>query len=232
MTIPEKNKTYTLACRIINLGNLGAFGGMVEFHLAPPPTVDALAVMSKPLRAAWGYEGFTARPGEVVTVKSRRPWTPATDQEAMSSIVVHAHDPFNDPIKRRFDARHDRHVGRHDTIPDFDGTWKGTLTGHPLTPGTFNIRLEISQAYQNLTAIKIYFVQVPPNTLPQNMPLPTTPQATVSATVVAGFADFTALAGTIVGTISHWHLARQGANALNVVLSYPRDFIADGVLTR
>jgi hypothetical protein len=220
VTIPEKGKSYTLACRVTNLGNLGAFGGIAEFHVAPPATVDVLASTSKPLLAVRGYEGFTAKPGDTVTVTSRRVWTPATDQEAMSTIVVHAHDPFNDLIKMRFDARNDRHVARRDTIPDFRGVWKGVLTGYALTPGTWNLLLDITQLYQNLS-ISIYIAQAS---------LPTTPQATVSAIVVGGTVSF--VTGGVVPVSANWQMAWQGANDLKVVLSYPRDFMADGVLHR
>jgi hypothetical protein len=222
VTVPVKNNPYTLACRVTNLGNLGAFGGIAEFYVAPLATVDALASMSKPLLAAMGYEGFTAKPGETVTVKSRSVWTPTTDEEATRTIVVHAHDPFNDLIGKRFDARHDRHVGRRD-IPDFGGTWNGVLTGRAVTPGTWNVRLDITQAAQSLT-IAIYIAQGA---------LPTTPQTTVPNVAVGdGTASFTAPQGSVAPPISNWELARQGANSLNVVFSYPRDFMADGVLTR
>jgi hypothetical protein len=222
VTVPQKNKSYTLACQVTNLGNLGAFGGIAEFYVAAPATVDTLASTPKPLLKASGYEGFTAKPGETVTVTSRNPWKPLTDQEAMSTIVVHAHDPFNDLIKLRFDARRDRHVGRRD-IPDFGGTWNGILTGRAVTPGTWNVRLDITQAVQNLT-IAIYIAQGA---------LPTTPQTTVLNVAVGnGTASFTAPQGSVAPPISNWQLTRQGANSLNVVFSYPRDFMADGVLTR
>jgi hypothetical protein len=220
VTVPESGKSYRLTCRVTNLGNLGAFGGIAEFYIAAPATIDSLASMSKPVSAASGYEGFTAGPGETVTVVSRRVWTPATDQEAMSTIVVHAHDPFNDLIQKRFDARNDRHVGRRDTIPDFRGIWNGVLNGQHVTLGTWNVRLEITQAYEILT-ISIYFAQGS---------LPATPQATVSAVVDKGKVSF-ATAG-VVPVVSQWEMTRQGANDLRVTLFYPRDFSAAGILHR
>lgn len=223
VTVPVAGTSYKLACRITNLGNLGAFGGIAEFYVvAPPATVDALASTSKPVLAAAGYEGFTAKPGDTVTVTSRNAWTPHTDLAATTStIVVHAYDPFNDAIKMRFDARNDRHVGRRDTIPDFGGLWKGVLTGHSLTPGTWNVLLDIKQVYQNLTiSISIAEVPLPPVLKVMN----------VAATVVGGTAGF--VTGGVVPVISNWSMARQGANDLNVAFSYPRDFSANGVLHR
>jgi hypothetical protein len=222
VTAPVAGASYTLTCRVTNLGNLGAFGGIAEFYIAAPATFDSLALMPKPVLAASGYEGFTAKPGETVTVKSRRVWKPVTVQEAMSTIVVHAHDPFNDRIQKRFDARHDRHVGRRDTIPDFAGLWKGVLTGQAATPGTWNVWLDIKQVvYQNLS-ISIYFAQAPTPPPLKVMDVP--------ATVVPGEVDFTA-AG-VVPVTSYWGMTRQGANDLKVTLSYPRDFSADGILHR
>lgn len=220
VTVPEKGKSYTLACQVTNLGNLGAFGGIVEFHIAPPAVVDGLASMPKPLNAASGYEGFTANPGATVTVTSRRVWTPATDQEAMSTLVVHAHDTFSDPVARRFDARNDRHVGRRDTIPDFRGVWNGVVTAHGGAVGTWNIRVEITQVYENVT-VAIYLSQGS---------LPSTPQATVSTSVVGGRVAFTTPG--VAPVSSAWQMERQGANQLKVQYSYPRDFIASGILLR
>jgi hypothetical protein len=45
--------------------------------------------------------------------------------DASASILVQAYDALLDPIGRRYDARDDRHVARHDNIPDFAGTWEG-----------------------------------------------------------------------------------------------------------
>jgi hypothetical protein len=220
VTVLEKGKSYTLTCQVTNLGNLGAFGGIAEFYIAHPAVVDGLASMPKPILAARGYEGFTVNPGQTVTVTARRVWTPATDQEAISTIVVHAHDTFTDPVTRRFDARNDRHVGRRDTIPDFRGVWNGTVTAHGGAVGTWNLRLEITQAYDNVT-VAIYLWQ---NTTPS------TPQATVSTLVAGGKIVFTATGVTPVS--SAWVLERQGTNHLKVGFSYPRDFIANGILLR
>ncbi len=117
VTQPVKGTPYTLRCTVRNLGAISAYAGLAEFYVATPSFFDQAAVTFRASMRAVGYAGFVALPGTDSVIDCPGFWTPGSDQEAASSVLVQVYDPFTDPLSYPFDAREDRHVGRRDSAP-------------------------------------------------------------------------------------------------------------------
>jgi hypothetical protein len=174
---PVKGSTYFLRCSVANLGGAGAFGGMAEFYVAPPSVLDNAAATIGAILPAKGYSGFSAMPGSTVTFQCPNSWTPISDAEAASSIVVQAYDAFVGRVVRGFGARQDRHVGRRDYIPDFNGVWDGTESANIIHGTPTLIRIVITQNYLDVNAA--IYMQLGGG-------IPPTPQDTTSGTILGG----------------------------------------------
>lgn len=170
---PDNGITYRLRCTVVNRGVVAAYGGLADFYVAQPADLDNAARTARALLPALGHTGFVAGPGETVTIECPNTWTPQTGEEATNSILVHAHDPFLDPLVHRFDARADRHVGRLDHIPDFAGGWQGTKT---FFGATLQERLVITQHGFDVTVA--FYEQ-------DGADLPVNPQITATGQIVA-----------------------------------------------
>jgi len=145
---PTKGNTYFFKCRVVNLGAFASYGGIIDFYLQPPSVYNAVAGTNASL-PAFGRSGFTVLPGNFVDIKCPTPWTPQSDEELANSILVQAFDPFTDIWTSKFDARNDRHVGRHDLTSDFyvrDWTYSSGShdTGsEPSTEPQFYVRSDV-----------------------------------------------------------------------------------------
>lgn len=122
--IPKAGQEYHLRVTIHNFGAAPSYAGAAEFVVADPAVLDAAAAGGPP-PPPWGIEGFIVTPDSDAVVTCRRPWKPLHPPDASASVLVQAYDALLDSVVRRWDARGDRHVARHDNIPDFSGTWEG-----------------------------------------------------------------------------------------------------------
>jgi hypothetical protein len=172
--IPAAGTTYRIRASVTNRGGCGAFGGLAEFYVAPPATIDHAAAVPGTTLKALGYVGFAAMPGATMALDCPNPWTPANDAEAGYTIVVQAYDAFLDGVTNRFNARQDRHVGRRDHIPNFAGVWDG-LEYYNNTP--YQIRVVVTQSVLNVNAS--FYMQV-------SSGIPLTPQDTAAAPITGG----------------------------------------------
>jgi hypothetical protein len=118
VAVPVAGNEYLVKCRIINLGATGSYGGLADFYVNTPATFNANAGTNNPLPAL-GHTGFSVLQGQMVTIACPHTWKPVSQADLQNSIVVHAYDLFADIITSRYDARNDRHVGRHDFTSDF-----------------------------------------------------------------------------------------------------------------
>jgi hypothetical protein len=119
ITTPIVGGEYRIKCKIVNLGAFPAYGGLANFFINTPATFNAAAGTSAILPAL-GNTGFSLPQGREITITCPNSWKPTTPADVASSIVVHVYDPFTgDTVTSRFDARNDRHVGRHDFTSDF-----------------------------------------------------------------------------------------------------------------
>lgn len=133
---PVIGASYKVKCRIRNLGAAASYGGLADFFVNTPEAIEHAAATNTPLTAL-GHTGFSVMQGQDVVLTCPKPWQPSTADELLHSIIVHAYDPFADTIMHRFDAAHDRHVGRHDLITDFyvrDWTNSATVFDQGLEP--------------------------------------------------------------------------------------------------
>lgn len=115
---PVVGNTYFIKCRIINLGAFASYGGLVDFYLEKPSVFNALAGTTGSL-PAFGRSGFSILPGNYIDIKCPTAWNPVNQTDLEVGILVQAFDPFTDMWTSKFDARNDRHVGRHDLTSDF-----------------------------------------------------------------------------------------------------------------
>ena len=133
---PVVGTSYKVKCRVRNLGATSSYGGLADFFVNTPEAINTAAATNTSLPAL-GHTGFSVMQGQDVIITCPKPWAPATSAELIFSIVVQAYDPFADTIIHRFDAAHDRHVGRHDLVPDFyvrDWTSSATVFDEGLEP--------------------------------------------------------------------------------------------------
>ena len=144
--IPKAGQEYSLRVTIHNFGAAPSYAGVAEFVIADPAALDAAAAGGAPL-PPWGIEGFIVPPDSDVMVTCRRKWKPLQPAAATASVLVQAFDALLDPVTRRWDARNDRHVARHDNIPDFAGTWEGPQYFAGAVGGTgFLYRVVVTQS--------------------------------------------------------------------------------------
>jgi hypothetical protein len=181
---PVSGSTYRLRCRVTNRGGAGAYGGIIEFYVAPPATLDNAATTPGATLPAKGYAGFVAAPGATVVVDCPHTWTPTAAGEATNTVEVQAYDAFVDQVTHRFDARRDRHVGRRDHIPDFSGVWEGMESGNTIHGTPTRIRIVVTQDYLNVSAG--FYEEVGGG-------IPASPQSSASSAIFAGQALFAAI---------------------------------------
>ena len=117
VTTPAVGGSYRIKCRVRNLGAFPAYSGLADFFVNKPAVFTAVAGSAVTLPSL-GHTGFTLGQGQEAVITCPNLWQPATAADAAASIVVHAYDPLTDGLVYRFDARKDRHVGRHDFTPD------------------------------------------------------------------------------------------------------------------
>jgi hypothetical protein len=120
ITTPVIGNQYVIKCRVLNIGAFASYGGLADFYLEKPELFNALAGMPAAILPAFGRTGFSVLPGEYKDIKCPHNWHPKSPDDLLSSILVQVYDPISgDNIISRFDARIDRHVGRHDFTSDF-----------------------------------------------------------------------------------------------------------------
>jgi hypothetical protein len=176
---PSVGQSYRLRAQVLNRGALGAFAGLANFYVAPPATFDSLATVPGSALPAQGLTGFMALPGQTVTVESPRQWIPASEAEAASSILVQAFDSLIDMIQQPFSAETDRHVGRHDPVPDLSGVWDGMESANPIHQAPTKIRFVITQSGTTVNVGIFSEVGSPPS-------FPATPQDAGTAQIING----------------------------------------------
>jgi hypothetical protein len=207
---PDNGVSYRVRCQVTNLGVAPSYGALAHFYVASPVDVDAAASTPGTLLPALGHAAFIARPTGTVAVECPNQWTPQSADELAASIVVHAHDPFVDPLKAPYDARADRHVGRYDFVPDFAGTWDGTvaIVGGV---GSYQQRVVVTQAGLSVTAA--FSTQV-------GGALPANPQVTATGSIAGQQAviDGDELAGGVPFTSNHWVLSLPDPGTLHIEL--------------
>ncbi len=117
VTTPVVGGKYIIKCRIRNNGAVPSYGGLADFFVNKPSAFVAAAGTTVSLPAL-GHTGFFIKQGEEKIIPCPKPWQPGSAEELTHAIVVHAFDPFTDNITLRYDAKNDRHVGRHDNTAD------------------------------------------------------------------------------------------------------------------
>jgi hypothetical protein len=186
---PMAGQTYTLRCRVANLGVASAYGGIVEFYLVQPAVLLQVAGIAGATLPVKGYAGFVAMAGQTVMVACPNEWTPADEAETTNSVVVHAYDAFMDRLTTRFDARADRHVARRDCVPVFAGVWTGVAHATAGAPGDVEMRLEVGQNGLSVAMAAFEATGAPPT-------LPSDPQQSASGTITdspqGGYVDLIA----------------------------------------
>ena len=158
----KAGKQYQLRCLVTNLGQVPALMGIAEFFVAKRPQLEASAADPNVPLPAFGYAGFTAPQGKTVAVACRKAWKPSQDQVVEAGVLAQVYDPTGDFLQKRFDPAHDRHVGRFDVggAPDFVSKWAGTYSG-PVGKEP-EIRVEVKQQGQTLTADIVFDSTVVP----------------------------------------------------------------------
>jgi hypothetical protein len=116
---PAIGGNYIVKCRIVNIGAFASYGGLAEFYVSKPATLNAMAASHTAAAPALGRTGFSLLPGESTVVTCPNAWHPNTPEELQSGILVQAYDFIKDNVVLRYDAQGDRHVGRHDFTSDF-----------------------------------------------------------------------------------------------------------------
>jgi len=188
---PAIGQAYILRCHVNNRGSAAAYGGIAEFYVAQPSDFDQAATIPGARMPAKGYTGFVVMADASVIITCPNRWMPATGLELTSSVLVHAYDPFIDPLRLPFDARQDRHVGRLD-LSDFRGNWQGiehTPLPPPPPPGkpipaavAFQIRLIITQVSLNVNVSIFQEIKL-------GQGLPANPQHVVTGRITSGQAQ-------------------------------------------
>jgi len=87
--------------------------------------LSAMAVSASALIPALGRTGFTVLPGQSKVISCPNLWEPLSSNELQSGILIQAYDFLADNVVNRYEARSDRHVGRHDFRTDFPCWWPG-----------------------------------------------------------------------------------------------------------
>lgn len=120
---------------------------------------------------AFRHTGFSLVQGRETVITCPKLWEPKTADEITASIVVHVYDPFTDKIISRFDARNDRHVGRHDFKSDLyvrDWTDSDVVHDTGIEPSVRNIFYHTSDVWNRKWATPGVFVNdQPPDQNPQ-----------------------------------------------------------------
>ncbi len=132
VAFPVTGGTYVVKCRVVNIGAFSSYGGLAEFYVAKPATLNTMAtthVVPVGLKAA--RTGCILSPGETKVIISPTMWSPTTEEELQSGILVQAYDFITDDVGSRFDAMVNRHVGRHDFTSDFYvRDWTNSAASH------------------------------------------------------------------------------------------------------
>lgn len=149
---PSPGHAYQVRCQVTNRGAVGSYAGFAEFYVAPPAVLDALANGNGPRPAPLAYTGVTLSPGGNAQVVCPRPWTPAAPG---LSIMVRIYDPLVDRPSMPYDPVSDRHVARHDIVPDFTGVYLGTESANQIHKTPTQIKIVIQQTGYSAT-VSIY----------------------------------------------------------------------------
>ena len=118
---PQAGHAFELSCEVLNTGANAAYAGIAEFYIGAPWTFSSAAASGGAL-VPFGRASFTAMPGQAVTVRCPKAWTP-TSASAFDGVLVQAYDMLLDPVHVPFDWRTDRHVARLDFYADLVGQW-------------------------------------------------------------------------------------------------------------
>lgn len=164
VTTPVVGGLYRIKCRVRNLGAFPAYGGLADFFVNTPGAFTAAAGTGGTLPSI-GHTGFSVAQGQEIVISCPNIWRPASAGELASSIVVHAYDPFADNLTSRFDARNDRHVGRHDLTPDvYVRDWTDSAAVHDdgVEPSTRNVFYRTSDVWNRRSAAPGGFVDDQP----------------------------------------------------------------------
>jgi hypothetical protein len=208
---PVSGIAYTIAVKIVNLGATASYAGLADFYIAAPGAIDA-AARGGPRPPAFARIGFSVRSQDMISVASPRTWTPGSELEAQSSLLVHLQDFIFDPLGALFDARANRHVARHDFVPDFSGTWQGVLRTRKTAiqrSGSTSVRIAITQT--GLDANCAFFFRG------EDGLWPTTPQSEGRGTIAGTLLDFAAVAVPFQLSIVHenWTLTLADPDKLH-----------------
>jgi len=168
---PVVGGEYRIRCRIRNLGAFPAYGGLADFFVNTPEAFTTAAGTSAALPAI-GHTGFSLLQGQEAVISCPNTWKPATAADLASSILVHGYDLFTDNLTGRFDARNDRHVGRHDLSPDVyvrDWTDSAALHDDGIEPSARGVFYHTSDVWNRRTAGPAVFAgDQPQNEDPQS----------------------------------------------------------------
>jgi hypothetical protein len=128
---PRLGTSYRVVATVQNLGQAPVLGGFAEFYAGDPIWIDNVKlhfnVGTPGPKPGWlGVSPFSLPIGATQMVQSQRAWTPQTDTDLNSALLVQAYDPVGDKLTAEWDSWSDRHVARRDLAPNFAGTWKGT----------------------------------------------------------------------------------------------------------
>ena len=173
VTSPVVNGRYRIKCRVRNYGAFPAYGGMVDFYINRPSVFSAAAASPISLRTL-GQAGFSLLQGAEKIIECPNVWKVETPDDLSLSILVHVYDPFADTLTNRFDARNDRHVGRHDLAADLyvrDWTFSGAVHDMGLEPSSQAVFYQTSDVWNRRTpAAGVFFGDRPQNENPQQGP--------------------------------------------------------------
>lgn len=161
---PVVGGQYRIKCRVRNLGAFPAYGGVADFFVNKPAAFTTAAGSAATLPSI-GHTGFSLLMSQETVISCPNLWKPATADELTSGVVVHAYDPFADNIISRFDARNDRHVGRHDFTPDlYVRDWSDSAAVHDdgIEPSTRNVFYRTSDVWNRRSAAPGAFVDDQP----------------------------------------------------------------------
>lgn len=143
VTHPIVGGKYKLGCNIRNSGAAASYGGLCDFYIVTKAVLQQ-SLQNGTRLSAFAHTGFSVMPGLNKIVDCPKTWTPLTLEEAKSTLLIQAYDPFIDPIKKRYDAHIDRHTRRKDLLADFSGTWEG-IQKQVGSNYTINCKMQVTQ---------------------------------------------------------------------------------------
>lgn len=148
ISTPVAGGNYVIKCRVINIGAFASYGGLINFYVEKPGLLNGLVGTNTSIQP-FGSGGFSLLPGIAIDIRCPRLWNPLTENDLARGILVQAFDFIKDMYTSKFDARNDRHIGRHDFTSDFyvrDWTYSGSVhdTGRePSADPAFFVRSDV-----------------------------------------------------------------------------------------